>query len=104
VANDGDELSAADFARQCRIHMGAEGFARLLELTRDEDPRNALSALKVLAAYAYGLPAAQVVVDTRIIDPAVVLPESEAAELRDVYRRQIREERQRQLPSLVRTK
>lgn len=101
---DEDGLSATEFARRCRLHMAKEGLERLLELTRDEDPKSALAALKVVAAYSWGLPAAQVVLDTRIVDPAVVLPEAEAAELRDMYRRQIREERQRQLPSLTRVK
>lgn len=100
--NDG--MSAEEFARTCRRYVGSRGHARLVELAESEDPKTAMAALKLLAAYAYGLPAAQVVVENRLIDPAHVLPEAEAAQLRELYRRELREARMRELPSLTRVK
>lgn len=100
--NDG--MSPEEFARKCRRYVGARGYDRLTEHVESEDEKTSLSALKLLYAYAYGLPAAQVVVENRIVDPAHVLPEAEAAQLRELYRRELREARMRELPSLTRVK
>ena len=96
------ELSPQQLTTFCRS-LAPEILERLRAQALSDDWRESQGAAKILLAYGYGLPSAQLLVEARVLAPEEVLPEAEVAELRAMYREKLRAHKM-QGPTLQRVK